>query len=115
MKKPNMKALSVRLPLLFVASMVAIMGVMIPLVYFRFQSRMIDQYTRRAEGVTQQNLHFTIQDTGVGMDESFIPKLFDPFVQEDATTTNRYGGSGLGMAITKNMVDLMGGKRVFMC
>ncbi|MBR3160750.1 MAG: response regulator [Atopobiaceae bacterium] len=109
MKKPNMKALSVRLPLLFVASMVAIMGVMIPLVYFRFQSRMIDQYTRRAEGVIQQNLHFTIQDTGVGMDESFIPKLFDPFVQEDATTTNRYGGSGLGMAITKNMVDLMGG------
>ncbi|MBR3315997.1 MAG: response regulator [Atopobiaceae bacterium] len=109
MKRPNMKALSVRLPLLFVASMAAIMGVMIPLVYFRFQSRMIDQYTRRAEGVTQLNLHFTIQDTGVGMDESFIPKLFDSFVQEDATTTNRYGGSGLGMAITKNMVDLMGG------
>ena len=54
-------------------------------------------------------LHFTMKDTGVGMDESFIPKLFEPFSQEDATTTNRYGGSGLGMAITKNMVDLMGG------
>ena len=50
-----------------------------------------------------------MKDTGVGMDESFIPKLFEPFSQEDATTTNRYGGSGLGMAITKNMVDLMGG------
>ena len=54
-------------------------------------------------------LCFTIVDTGIGMDESFVPKLFDPFVQEDATTTNRYGGSGLGMALTKNMVDLMGG------
>lgn len=54
-------------------------------------------------------LRFTIKDTGIGMDEAFIPKLFEPFSQEDATTTNRFGGSGLGMAITKNMVDLMGG------
>ena len=54
-------------------------------------------------------MQFTISDTGIGMDEAFIPKLFEPFVQEDATTTNRYGGSGLGMAITKNMIDLMGG------
>ena len=44
------------------------------------------------------------------MDPAFLQKLFDPFAQEDATTTNRYGGSGLGMAITKNMVDLMGGQ-----
>jgi signal transduction histidine kinase/ActR/RegA family two-component response regulator len=54
-------------------------------------------------------LHFTMKDTGIGMDEEFIPKLFEPFSQEDATTTNRYGGSGLGMAITKNMINLMGG------
>ena len=54
-------------------------------------------------------LHFTMKDTGVGMDETFIPRLFEPFAQEDSTTTNRYGGSGLGMAITRNIVDLMGG------
>ena len=54
-------------------------------------------------------LRFTMADTGIGIDSRFIPKLFDAFSQEDATTTNRYGGSGLGMAITKNMVDLMGG------
>ena len=54
-------------------------------------------------------MQFTMEDTGIGMDASFLPKLFEPFCQEDATTTNRYGGSGLGMAITKNMVDLMGG------
>jgi len=53
---------------------------------------------------------FTVKDTGIGMDPAFLPKLFSPFVQEDATTTNRYGGSGLGMAITKNIVDLMGGQ-----
>ena len=55
-------------------------------------------------------LRFTMKDTGIGMEEAFLPKLFEPFSQEDATTTNRYGGSGLGMAITKNMVDLMGGR-----
>ena len=54
-------------------------------------------------------MRFTIKDTGIGMDTSFIPKLFDPFCQEDATSTNRYGGSGLGMAITKNIIDLMNG------
>ena len=54
-------------------------------------------------------LRFTVEDTGIGIDEAFIPKLFEAFSQEDATTTNRYGGSGLGMAITGNMVDLMGG------
>ena len=55
-------------------------------------------------------LHFTMKDTGIGMDEAFLPRLFEPFSQEDATSTNRYGGSGLGMALTKNMVDLMGGR-----
>ncbi|MBP5291304.1 MAG: response regulator, partial [Lachnospiraceae bacterium] len=54
-------------------------------------------------------LRFTMRDTGIGMDEAFLPQLFEPFSQEDATSTNRYGGSGLGMALTKNMVDLMGG------
>ncbi len=54
-------------------------------------------------------LQFSIRDTGIGMDEEYIPKLFEAFTQEDATTTNRYGGSGLGMAITKNIIDLMNG------
>ena len=54
-------------------------------------------------------MRFVMRDTGVGMDKAFIPKLFEAFSQEDATTTNRYGGSGLGMAITKNFVEMMGG------
>ncbi len=54
-------------------------------------------------------LSFAIQDTGVGMDKEYIPKIFEAFSQEDIANTNRYGGSGLGMAITKNFVEMMGG------
>ena len=55
------------------------------------------------------SMRFTMADTGVGMDEEFIPRLFEAFSQEDATSTNRYGGSGLGMSITKNFVEMMKG------
>ena len=54
-------------------------------------------------------LRFSMKDTGIGMDKEFIPKIFEAFSQEDATATNRYGGSGLGMSITKNFVEMMGG------
>ena len=55
-------------------------------------------------------LRFTMSDTGIGMDEEYIPKIFEAFSQEDATATNRYGGSGLGMSITRNFVDMMNGE-----
>ncbi len=55
-------------------------------------------------------MRFIMQDTGVGMDPEFIPKLFETFSQEDVSNTNKYGGSGLGMAITKNLVEMMGGE-----
>ena len=54
-------------------------------------------------------LRFTIQDTGIGMDESYLPKIFDVFSQEDSSTRNAYGGTGLGMPITKNIVEMMNG------
>ena len=56
------------------------------------------------------DIRFTIRDTGIGMDEAFIPRLFDSFSQEDAGNTNRYGGSGLGLALAKRVVDLMDGE-----
>jgi len=55
-------------------------------------------------------LRFDMKDTGIGMDKDFLPSIFEAFSQEDATATNQYGGSGLGMAITKNFVDMMGGE-----
>ena len=54
-------------------------------------------------------LRFEMTDTGIGMDKEFIPKLFEAFSQEDTGNTTRYGGSGLGMAITRSFVEMMGG------
>ncbi len=54
-------------------------------------------------------LRFTVSDTGVGIDEAFMPKLFDSFAQEDANAINRSTGSGIGLAITKRLVEMMDG------
>ena len=54
-------------------------------------------------------LKFCIKDTGIGMDQEFLPKIFDAFTQEDSSRSNKYGSTGLGMAITKNIVELMNG------
>ncbi len=57
----------------------------------------------------QSTIKFVISDTGIGMNKEFIPKLFEAFSQEDAGSTNKYGSSGLGMAITKSIVEMMNG------
>ena len=54
-------------------------------------------------------MEFTVSDTGIGMSKEFLPHLFDTFAQEDASSTGKYGSSGLGMAITKNIVEMMNG------
>ena len=64
---------------------------------------------RTAEFEDQSTLHFCIRDTGIGMDEEFIPKIFDAFSQEDSSRANKYGSTGLGMAITKRIVEMMNG------
>nr|WP_296064493.1 ATP-binding protein [uncultured Mediterraneibacter sp.] len=56
------------------------------------------------------HLMIRVRDTGKGIKEDFIDKVFHPFEQEDASTAHNYGGSGLGMAIADNIVKLMGGK-----
>ena len=55
-------------------------------------------------------LRFTMKDTGIGMDSNFLPRMFEPFSQEDENKANKYGSTGLGMAITKNIVEMMNGK-----
>ena len=57
----------------------------------------------------QSALRFTMQDTGVGMDKEYLPKIFDAFSQEDSNRANRNGSTGLGMAITKSIVEQMNG------
>ena len=58
------------------------------------------------------DLMFRVHDTGIGMQPEFISRIFRPFEQEDASTTRRYGGTGLGMAISDQLVKLMGGQIV---
>lgn len=53
-----------------------------------------------------------VHDTGIGMDADFIKRIFRPFEQETVDTSKKYGGTGLGMAITDNLVKLMGGEIV---
>ena len=52
---------------------------------------------------------FIVRDTGIGMTREFIQHIFDPFTRAENSTTNKVQGTGLGMAITKSLVDLMGG------
>ena len=65
---------------------------------------------RTAHFEGQSTLRFSVADTGIGMSEDFIPQIFNPFSQEDGTRKNKYGSTGLGMAITKNIVEMMNGE-----
>ncbi|MBR6220449.1 MAG: response regulator [Clostridia bacterium] len=57
----------------------------------------------------QSTLCFCIRDTGIGMDKEFIPKIFEAFSQENSGRKNKFGSTGLGMAITKSIVEMMNG------
>lgn len=67
------------------------------------------QVRRKARFEGKTTLEFKISDTGIGISRDFLPRLFETFAQEDDSTTNKYGSSGLGLAITKNIVEMMNG------
>lgn len=54
-------------------------------------------------------LHFVVSDTGPGIPESLLPRLFEPFTQGDSTSTRRRGGAGIGLALCRELVGLLGG------
>ena len=64
---------------------------------------------RTAQFDGKSTLRFVMKDTGIGMDKAYLPKIFEAFSQEDENKANKYGSTGLGMAITKNIVEMMNG------
>jgi PAS domain S-box-containing protein len=55
-------------------------------------------------------IYFEVKDTGIGIPEDKMSRLFKPFTPVDSSTTRRYGGTGLGLAISKKLVEMMGGR-----
>ncbi|MDR2542558.1 MAG: response regulator [Treponema sp.] len=66
-----------------------------------------DNFSKQPDYTT---VYFEIKDTGIGLTDEQVKKIFAPFTQADSSTTRDYGGTGLGLTIAKNMVELMGGK-----
>ena len=67
----------------------------------------LKQYPKAAKGSKLYEIR--VKDTGIGMSQEFVQKIFSPFERERTSTVSRTQGTGLGMAITKNIVDMMGG------
>lgn len=66
--------------------------------------------SRYKKGNQADVIRFILKDTGIGMTKEAVGRIFQPFEQADATISKRYGGTGLGMSITRNLITLMGGQ-----
>jgi CheY-like chemotaxis protein/anti-sigma regulatory factor (Ser/Thr protein kinase) len=73
------------------------------------ESGAVTIYVRFFPSQTRPVLEFRVVDTGIGMTEAQIARLFQPFTQADSSTTRKYGGTGLGLTICKRLVQMLGG------
>ncbi|MBV5315413.1 MAG: PAS domain S-box protein [Prolixibacteraceae bacterium] len=67
-------------------------------------------YIEIGVSLVNQTIRFHVKDTGIGISKEFHSSIFDRFRQVEASPTRKYGGNGLGLAITKNLAELLGGK-----
>ncbi|WP_086479321.1 response regulator [Oceanospirillum sanctuarii] len=79
-------------------------------VKFTEQGEIVISISERQVVDNEVELHFEVRDTGIGMTEEQLGKLFKSFSQADASTTRKYGGTGLGLVICKKLVELMDGE-----
>ena len=84
--------------------------VLINIVGNAFKFTLKGDITLRVVGLPSGTYQFEVSDTGVGIAQDRLGAIFDSFTQADSSTTRRYGGSGLGLSISKGLVELMGGR-----
>jgi PAS domain S-box-containing protein len=79
-------------------------------VKFTSEGEVVVHLESRPLGSELHELHVTVQDTGIGIPEDRLDRLFKSFSQVDASTTREYGGTGLGLVISRRLTELMGGR-----
>jgi PAS domain S-box-containing protein len=79
-------------------------------VKFTERGEVVVSVEQAGRGTDWVELRFSVRDSGVGMTEEQITRLFKPFEQADSSTSRRFGGTGLGLAITHHLVSMMGGR-----
>ncbi len=77
---------------------------------FTHQGEIVIRAEPIEETKTHATIHFSVEDTGIGIPRERLSTVFDRFTQADGSTTRKYGGTGLGLTISKQLVEAMGGK-----